>query len=141
MKTCQFHQYSISLPALVKREYSSSSWIHTRETKSQLKGPGPRKEDPGPQTCLPSCCLRWCREAVEGQGGIQCGPAHLLTTLAPFSFPASRGCPAGGGKSSGTACLRQQLHPPGLLLSSGTQWGKDGGGATGKGWERPGLWV
>lgn len=38
--------------------------------------------------------------------------------------PASRGRPAGGGKPKGAAGLSQQLHPPGLLFPSGTQWGK-----------------
>lgn len=61
----------------------------------------------------------------EDPGQTWCSPSHLLTT-SPFSSPASRGRPEGGGKSSRTACLCQQLHPPGLLLPTGTQWGKDG---------------
>lgn len=43
-----------------------------------------------------------------------------------FSSPAeSRGCPEGGGKPAGTACVGEQFPSPGLLLSARTQRGED----------------
>lgn len=76
-------------------------------------------------TCLHSGL--WEPRPLEVQGGTGVGgPCAPSLSPAPlFSSPASRGCPAGGGKPAGAAGIGQQLHSPGLLLPAGTRWGKD----------------